>query len=59
MKKIERIDLRTCALKTNPPPPVSVEAEYKVIWAAAVGEELERRREPTNLVRYAYGPLFF
>ena len=25
--------------------------EYKAIWAAALAEELECRREPTNLVR--------
>ena len=65
-EKIERINLHTCALKTKfSPRPVSVEAkmdyleretcvrgchEYKAIWAAA--EELECRREPTNLVRH-------
>ena len=26
--------------------------EYKAIWAAAVAEELECRREPTNLIRH-------
>ena len=30
----------------------------KLFWAAAVGEELECRREPTNLVILMYGPLF-